>query len=117
MFACSHRADGAEQEESASVCEYVLQFTVKFEASFSNEFQELLIRLENLYKLSLKHSERSAASFTKNKSLAEVLYSWPNIMFNENESNATAERIQLYFVHTYSTQVTPCMIFLKWDWQ
>lgn len=75
MFACSHRADGAEQEESASVCEYVLQFTVKFEASFSNEFQELLIRLENLYKLSLKHSERSAASFTKNKSLAEVLYS------------------------------------------
>lgn len=35
VFACSCRADGAEQEESAFVCEYVLQFAVKFETSFS----------------------------------------------------------------------------------
>lgn len=34
FFACSYGADGAEQEESASLCEYVLQFEVKFE--FSN---------------------------------------------------------------------------------
>lgn len=42
VFACSCCADGAEQEESASVCEYVLQFALRFQTSFSNESQEFL---------------------------------------------------------------------------
>lgn len=32
-FTCSFCEDGAEQEESASVCEYFLQFAVMFEPS------------------------------------------------------------------------------------
>lgn len=111
-FACSCCSDGAEQEESASICEYVLRLAVNV---FWGQLLPLISRVSYPPGKSLQIGfgmqwENSSLIYKEKKKKFFCAHD-QTIMFNGNALNDISEKVQLFLL----VHVVFCF-FQIWQW-